>query len=253
MWRWLSPIWRSRPRIGHRHPPAIPPRQRIYAIGDVHGRLDLLGDLLRRIEREQEARPPTTTRIVLIGDLIDRGPGSASLLHRFAVSETTKLICLRGNHEAAMLHAWEGSFPALRLWLEHGGRATLRGFGATDAELDDEPFQQMETLRRVVPAACIPWLRALPLHYVCGDYLFVHAGVRPGVALKRQREHDMLWIREEFLSDDRWHGKMVVHGHTPVEKVEILPNRIGIDTGAYYSGRLSAIGLEGTERWVLHT
>ena len=253
MWRLISRLFPIQLRIGQTRQPAIPVGMRVYAIGDVHGQADLLADLLRQIERDNAARPPARVRTVLIGDIIDRGIDSAKLVRNLSARMPAGLICLRGNHEAAMVDAWNGDRAALRMWLAYGGRDTLTGFGATPDELDGTEDEQLATLWARVPRTVIDWMRALPLTYPCGDYLFVHAGVRPGVALRRQTAEDMLWIREPFLTSDRAHGKMIVHGHTPVDDVEILPNRIGIDTGAYMSGRLSAIGLEGTERWVLQT
>jgi serine/threonine protein phosphatase 1 len=254
MWHLLSRIFRPMLRLGHIRQPAVPDGMRLYAIGDIHGRVDLLGDLLGRIDRDSGARGPATVRMILIGDLIDRGPGSATLLRDLSTRMPPGLICLRGNHEAAMVDAWKGDRAALRLWLAHGGRATLAGFDAAIAGLaDDDEDALLDALVRHVPRNVIDWLRRLPLTYASGDYLFVHAGVRPGIPLARQTADDLLWIRDPFLTSDAWHGKVIVHGHTPSDDVEILPNRIGIDTGAYYSGRLSAIGLEGVARWVVQT
>lgn len=249
----LSRFWSSQRRITRVRPPAIPQGVRIYAIGDVHGRADLLSDLLRRIERDNAARAQASVTTILLGDMIDRGRHSAALLRTLSSRMPSGLICLRGNHEAVMVDAWKGNRAALRLWFEHGGDATLAGFGATEAELAGTEDERVAALVARVPRSVINWMRALPLTHACGDYLFVHAGVRPGVSLARQTREDQLWIRDEFLSSERWHGKRIVHGHTPREQVEILPNRIGVDTGAYISGRLSAIGLEGTDSWVVQT
>ena len=253
MWRVFSRLFLPQLRIGHVRQPAVPSGIRLYAIGDIHGQADLLAELLRRIEQDNAARAPAKVRTILIGDVIDRGADSAKLALHLSARMPAGLICLRGNHEAAMVDAWNGDRDALRMWLAHGGSDTLAGFGATVAELEGEEEEQLAALRARVPRSVIGWMQALPLSYACGDYLFVHAGVRPGVALARQTAEDLLWIRGAFLSSTRSHGKMIVHGHTPTEDVEILPNRIGIDTGAYASGRLSAIGLEGTARWVLQT
>ncbi|MBB5728296.1 serine/threonine protein phosphatase 1 [Sphingomonas prati] len=233
--------------------PAIPDGRRIYAIGDVHGRADLLDVLLRQIECDNALRVRAIVTVILLGDIIDRGPYAAPLLSTLSSHMQPGLICLRGNHEAAMVDAWKGNRTALRMWLRHGGTATLSGFGVTKAALAGTEEDQLAALLANVPPSIIDWMSRLPLRYPCGDYLFVHAGVRPGIALTQQTAQDQLWIRDEFLTSKRWHGKRIVHGHTPSKEVEILPNRIGVDTGAYTSERLSAVGLEGTESWVIQT
>lgn len=234
--------------------PSTDSGERIYAIGDVHGRLDLLRLLLERIGEHMRALPPVRALyIVLLGDLVDRGPDSAGVLALLNDLQrgNDQLIVLLGNHEEAMLEALEGDAEALRRWLGIGGVATLRSFGIDPPSPGEDVREHHRRLRAAVPRAWVSWLKRLPLSVRSGDYHFVHAGVRPGVALHRQTRSDMLWIRDEFLHDPRDHGAVIVHGHSISPEVEILPNRIGVDTGAYRSNVLSAIYLEGERQEVL--
>ena len=233
----------------------MPPGERIYAIGDIHGRLDLLRQLLARIERDIADRAPARIRVVVLGDFIDRGPDSARIARIFAAQNSRAgFIVLKGNHEAALVDGLRGDRTALDHWIDHGGDATLRSFGASEAEIFPcDSRTLIETVRRIIPKPIVSWLGKLPVLHRVGPYLFVHAGIRPGVPLEKQGLSDLRWIRDEFLEDDRDHGVMIVHGHTICENVDEWPNRIGIDTGAYKSGKLTAIGLEGGDRWYLAT
>lgn len=237
--------------------PSLPPGLRAYAIGDVHGRLDLLSELLAAIRADDAAREPAETLVVQLGDLIDRGADSAGVVAlAMAPLDWGRLVVLKGNHEAALTGALDGDRRTLSIWLRNGGRAALASWGVDPAILD-APDATTESIAALV-ADAIPseqraWLARRPLNLRLGDYYFVHAGVRPGVPLDRQSEEDALWIRDEFLSSRRDHGAIVVHGHSIAEEVEELPNRIGIDTGAYASGRLTALGLERDRRWYLQT
>jgi serine/threonine protein phosphatase 1 len=165
--------------------------------------------------------------------------------------QNSRVIVLLGNHEEAMLQALDGDPDALRRWLAVGGDATLASFGIAPLRAEDDPRDYMNSARRAIPRQWLAWLRQLPLSVQSGDYYFVHAGVRPGVALARQVREDMLWIRREFLRHERDFGAIIVHGHSITTEVDIRQNRIGIDTGAYQSGRLSAIYLEGEKRDIL--
>ncbi|TCP31898.1 metallophosphoesterase family protein [Sphingomonas sp. BK235] len=231
--------------------------ERVYAIGDLHGRLDLFRALMRAIERDHAARAPVTTRIVLLGDIVDRGPDSATLVQGcMRLSQRNpRFTVLRGNHEEMMVHALRGDLWAYRAWLDFGGRETLLSWGAPPELVADLP--QMPALRaaaRIVGREVIDWLARLPLWLRHADHLFVHAGLRPGVALDRQTPRDLLWIGEEFLDAAEDHGMTVVHGHTIHEGgPDVRANRIGIDTGAYRTGRLTAMGLERGARWFLDT
>lgn len=242
---------RAQPRV-----PVVPDGRRVYAIGDIHGRLDLLDALLARIRAEVAAADDAiTTEIVLLGDLIDRGPDSAGVVRRaMAGFDWAGLVALKGNHEAAMVAGLDADRDMLRLWLEQGGDAALSSWQVDPEIIREGALVDVAAAAiAVIPAAEIAWLAARPLYHRVGDYYFVHAGVRPGVPLDRQSERDALWIRNSFLDSDRDHGVMVVHGHTRTVEVEEPGNRIGIDTGAYATGRLTALGLEGDRRWVLST
>lgn len=234
--------------------PSTDSSERIYAIGDVHGRYDLLRVLLDKIGEHGAKLPPARSlHVVFLGDLVDRGPASAEVL-RFlyeAQTQTDRIIVLLGNHEEAMLQAMAGDEEMLRIWLGVGGRATLRSFGIEPPRQGQEPRDVLRALRQAVPREWVSWLRNLPLTARSGDYFFCHAGVRPGVALRRQARKDLLWIRDEFLEDARDHGAVIVHGHSIEARVEIRPNRIGIDTGAYQTGILTALYLEGDVQEVI--
>ena len=237
--------------------PAIPPDRRVYAIGDVHGRLDLLEALLEIIREDHAGRAVTAgaAEVVLLGDLIDRGPDSAGVVDRVMRSpEWARFIVLRGNHEDAMLKALDGDRAMMKTWLRNGGDAALRSWGMTPSELRGGSFDEvLEAAEAYVPAAHRAFIARGRQSIQIGDYYFVHAGVRPGVRLAEQCADDQLWIRQEFLGSDAHHGAMIVHGHSISASAELLPNRIGLDTGAYASGRLTALGLEGTDRWILTT
>jgi serine/threonine protein phosphatase 1 len=236
--------------------PVLPPGLRVYAVGDIHGRLDLLNRLLALSEADNRGRAPMRTMVILLGDLIDRGPDSAAVIRRaMEPLGWAQLRALRGNHEAALLDALDGDRRMLAIWLRNGGAPALRSWGLDPATLlaTDSSEDILDAVRAAIPAAERAWLAACPLFIQLGNYFFTHAGIRPGVKLDAQTADDMLWIREEFLDSDRDHGAMVVHGHSVAEEIEQRPNRIGLDTGAYYSGRLTALGLERGERWLLQT
>lgn len=234
-----------------RRAPALPPGTRVYAIGDVHGEALLLSRLLARIEEDNAVRGPADTAIVLIGDVIDRGPFGAELATALSRLADPRFTVLKGNHEAALVAAWDGDEEAAIHWLRHGGGATLAGFlGGPSPSIDDDPTVIWTSIRRAIPLSVINWMRELPLTLTLGDYLFVHAGIRPGVALDRQHPADLLRIREPFLSSPRSHGRVIVHGHSKTDgTIDRRENRIGIDTGAYETGILTALGLEGEEQW----
>jgi serine/threonine protein phosphatase 1 len=237
-------------------PPAeIPPGQRVYAIGDIHGRDDLFGQLLALIEADNATRAPASVELVLLGDLIDRGPDSAVVVRRaMRLVEGRATIVLKGNHEAAMLDALSGDREMLSLWLKFGGKASLVSWGVDEVLVEQGAFEDvLAAANKAVPMAERAWLARTRQWTQIGDYYFVHAGVRPGVPLERQTAEDCLWIRDEFLASTRYHGAVIVHGHSISAAVEDCGNRIGIDTGAYASGQLTALGLEGSDRWLIQT
>ena len=237
-------------------PAAVPDGRRIYAIGDIHGRLDLLDELLARIADDETTRPPASTTLVFVGDLIDRGADSAGVVERLRLLRESGADArfLLGNHEEVFLLALAGDERATRLFCRIGGRETLLSYG-----LDADAYEALdhagviERLQALVPAAHRDFLTGFEDMIVEGDYAFVHAGVRPGIALSAQRTDDLRWIREPFLDHGGLLDKVIVHGHTIRPEVEMLPHRIGIDTGGYATGRLTALGLEGAARWLLST
>ena len=227
----------------------------IYSIGDVHGCYDLFERLVAEIRGDNDARAPASVRVILLGDLIDRGPNSARLVERcMALSQANAdFIVLRGNHEQTMLDALGGNLVALEFWLKFGGDNTLRAWHVPEVLLTGvDLLGLLDAARERVPASVLAWLRGLPLSHRIGNYLFVHAGIRPGRPLALQSAGDMMWVRDGFLDSDADHGVMVVHGHSVrASAPEVLANRIGIDAGAYRTGRLIALGLERDERWTL--
>ncbi len=235
---------------------AIPAGQRVYAVGDIHGRLDLLDALIAKIDTDDGARPSAETTIIFLGDLIDRGPDSAGVVERLRELGATRsnLRFLMGNHEEIFLAALGSDERALRLFCRIGGRETILSYG-----IDEMAYERMDyaelgaAIETAVPALHRAFLSAFEDSIVIGDYAFVHAGLRGDVAVEDQRTADLRWIREPFLEGRGRYDKRVVHGHTIADTAEFRPHRIGIDTGAYASGTLTALGLEGTETWLLHT
>lgn len=234
--------------------PSGPSHSRAYAIGDVHGRLDLLQDLLRQIARDNAARRPAKTYIVFLGDLIDRGPDSRGVIE-FLLSrpaDYARPVYIKGNHEEFFLRVLDGEEDMVVDWLTYGGYQCCESYGVTQGwTLNASAREIQERLRAVVPASHRLFLESMADSFQFGDYLFVHAGIRPGVPLESQTSKDLRWIREGFLDDPSDHGVIVVHGHTIVGSPEQHPNRIALDTGAYRSGVLTALGLEGRDRWFL--
>lgn len=238
---------------------AVPEGQAVYAIGDIHGRLDLLEDLLRRILVDAARYPGDRQRsLIFLGDYIDRGPASRGVvemllgdpIHGF---ETVRLM---GNHEEAMLDFLDERSSGLD-WLSYGGLDTLLSYGVPLRSLPNSADAAAElrlSLVSAVPHAHVDFLRAGALQHSVGDYLFVHAGVRPGVPLERQAATDFLWIRDDFLrSRAPMPGRVVVHGHTICDIAQDRGYRINLDTGAFASGRLSCLVLRGTDRRFLST
>ena len=242
----------SQPRAA----PTVPPGVRAYAIGDIHGRLDLLDELLATIDLDNERRGTARTHLVMLGDLIDRGPDSCGVVERLRRFDLPgiELELLCGNHEEALLRLIAGERGLLDDWLTFGGSECLASYGVDPKTLHGLSEREAgDVIREAIPQSHASFLQSFGDTVTIGDYLFVHAGIRPGVHLTMQLQRDLRWIRQPFLDDERDHGVIVVHGHTITDEVVELPNRIGIDTGAYRSGRLSAIGLEGSERWFLET
>jgi serine/threonine protein phosphatase 1 len=254
----LRRLFSSRDRRSSRGAPpgSVNPGCRFYAIGDIHGRLDLLERLLARIDEDHAARGAMPRTLVFLGDLIDRGPKSAQVVERLrllAEAEPSTRFLL-GNHEEVMLKALDGDQAALPFFLRIGGKETVLSYGIDeDSYLRADYPTILELMRQVVPQAHIDFLNGFENIIVEGDYAFVHAGVQPKLPLGEQKPDTLRWIRQGFVDYNGTLEKIIVHGHTISEEVEETPCRIGIDTGAYITGRLTAMGFEGGERWTIQT
>ena len=207
----------------------------VYAIGDIHGSLQKLCDLIARCERYADGRP---TAFVFLGDYIDRGPDSSRVIDTVMNLQSRlqqRVIALQGNHEAAAIDVVDGETEADH-WLREGGAATLRSYGVSSA--------------RDLPSEHVAWMRSLPLRYDDGRRFFVHAGIDPEKPLDAQSDRDLIWIREPFLSDARDHGRLIVHGHTPLATgvPDLRSNRLNLDTGAVFGGPLTAAAFAGAQR-----
>ena len=244
-----SRVFRRRDRL----PPSVPPSTRIYAVGDIHGRSDLVNSLLDRIDADLEAHPVGRSIQIFLGDYIDRGADSRSVIDRLIERQQThETICLKGNHEALLLSFLEepGVLDGWRRW---GGLETLMSYGLKPGSRVDpeERVRLSETLARELPQSHREFFANLKTTYQCGDFFFVHAGVRPGIRLSSQVDDDLLWIRDEFLLAQDNFGKIVVHGHDPVHEPEVRANRINIDTGAYITGNLTCLVIEDDRLYFL--
>ena len=240
-----------------RPPAAAPAGCRLYAVGDIHGRADLLETLLAQIAADAAAHPAAAKRLIYLGDYVDRGPASSTVIDMVLHDRQTdvEVVPLMGNHEEMMLRFLD-DIAVGRTWMMNGGDATLRSYGVEPPSM----FAGTPILRHAqqqfaerLPASHKSFLESLAVSHTEGDYLFVHAGVRPGVSLEQQHSEDLLWIRNEFLESDFDFGKVVVHGHSITLDPEFRTNRIGIDTGAYRSNRLTCLVLEGAEQRLLTT
>jgi len=223
----------------------LPAGSRVYAIGDVHGRIDLLQETLTKIDRHRSAYPTDKAIEVLLGDYVDRGPSSFDVIELLSTRVGDGFICLRGNHEAFLLDFLQDP-RVLTPWQHCGGLETLLSYGI-EPPLNPSPKDQEKlaaSLANRLPAHHHKFLISLPLSFTLGDYFFVHAGVRPGIDLSHQSAEDLLWIRDDFLSYQGSFGKIVVHGHTPVSEPEIHNNRINLDTAAFATGNLTCAVLE---------
>jgi serine/threonine protein phosphatase 1 len=255
----LERLWRrGAPNPAASRPAAeAPPGSRVYAIGDIHGRRDLLEEVHRAIAADLHGAPPTLNKVaVYIGDYVDRGDDSRGVIDRLLSAPLVgfRSVHILGNHEDMLLRFLEDSTVA-PLWLQNGGDATLESYGIDwRAYVQGHDFEPLRTaFRAAIPTAHLRFLRSLSLSHIEGDYLFVHAGIRPGRDVTQQDPEDLVWIRDEFLGSDADHGKVVVHGHSISSEPEMLDNRIGIDTGAFATGRLTCLVLEGATRRFLQT
>lgn len=236
--------------------PSGPRGRRAYVVGDVHGRLDLLENLLHAIHSEIAEQQPLRVLLVFLGDLIDRGPQSSGVLERLRTYSRPGVqpIFILGNHEEVLLRILDGETPLIEKWRMFGGAQCLESYGIDPASLNGLSEQAaLERIRSAIPASHVDFLRSFSDTCRFGDYVFVHAGIRPDVDLDEQKQSDLRWIRDPFLLDETDHGFVVVHGHTISRKVQERTNRVGIDTGAYRSGILTAMVIDGPRRWYLDT
>jgi serine/threonine protein phosphatase 1 len=233
----------------------VPDGVRVYAIGDVHGRADLLAELLAAIDTDIANNPPAQTLHVFLGDYIDRGPDSRQVIDLvMGRAETHETVLLKGNHETYAAQFLKDP-KVLAEWRLFGGLQTLMSYGLRPS-INAGDAEQRELAGRfaaALPPGHAELFAGLKTSFSCGDFFFVHAGVKPGVSLARQREEDLLWIRDDFLLHEEDFGKMIVHGHTPVRDPDFRDNRINIDTGAYATGKLTCLIIEQDELALLNT
>ncbi len=241
-------------RAAARARPCAPEGVRIYAIGDIHGRRDLLDEMQKVIVDDASDAAGKKIVQIFLGDYIDRGHDSKGVVEWLLrpPPEGWERICLKGNHELMALNFLE-SPEIFRDWRQYGGLETMHSYGVDLKNLrgEDAPEELRNNFSERFPQTHRAFFRNLPLSIELGDYFFAHAGVRPGLELENQLEEDLLWIRDEFLSSQMDFGKVVVHGHSANEKPELLPNRINIDSGAYITGKLSCLALDGEEQRIL--
>ena len=238
-------------------PPRVDADVRVYAIGDVHGRLDLLMKLMTKIAEDRADNPAARYKVIFLGDYVDRGNQSRELLDLLSQGPVDgfETVYLTGNHEDYLLRFLTDTSNA-STWLYYGGANTLISYGIPASPLQNNPDRLIaiqQKFRNALPESHLAFLRRLEISHVEGDYFFVHAGVRPGVPLDDQATEDLLWIRDEFLASKADHGRVIVHGHSVRMRPELLANRIGIDTGAYDTGVLTCLVLQGEGQWLLHT
>jgi serine/threonine protein phosphatase 1 len=233
----------------HDAPGRLAPGERVYAIGDIHGCAERLWALHAAIAEDLAARPVERPVLIHVGDYVDRGPDSAAVVRRLAAGDPlagVPTVNLMGNHERTMIDALEGVGPSATDWMISGGREALASWGG-------DPDAPRDTWRAHVPDADLDFMRGLALRHQVGGYLFAHAGIRPGVALAAQSDQDLITIRNSFLYSEQDFGVVVVHGHTPRMAPEVRFNRIGIDTGAVFGGKLTCAVLEGARIGFLQT
>ncbi len=253
----ISRLFKKRPQSRPIDVARIPDGMRVYAIGDVHGRNDLLQSLLAQIDADDAARGAADSHILFLGDLMDRGPDSAGVIETAMAlnSSSRKVRFLMGNHEEVMLKAVrDGDTKTTRFFLRIGGEETILSYPISRSEYKLLDMQELtDRLPRLIPQSHIDFLDSFEDQIIMGDYAFVHAGIDPDVPLAAQKPSTLRWIRDDFVSHKGDLEKVIIYGHTIYTDVDERGSRIGIDTGAYASGKLTAIGLEGGERWYLQT
>lgn len=238
--------------------PRIPEDMRIFAVGDIHGRTDLLKRLHQQILEDAATCPPACEKVVVyVGDYIDRGLDSRGVIDLLSSNPLPGFaqVCLMGNHEQMLLNFLEDESVG-EFWFAIGGKATVFSYtkDSDDPAVSSRSFPEIqEALRRNIPEKHFRFFSRLKFCHEIGDYFFAHAGVRPGTPIEEQDPRDLLWIREEFTQSKREHGKVVVHGHSISRKPEIRANRINVDTGAYATNALTCVVLEGGEQRMIST
>jgi serine/threonine protein phosphatase 1 len=234
-------------RLGEAKTPA---GMRLYAIGDVHGRDDLLGEIHEKIADDRATRPPADIRIIHLGDYVDRGPDTAAVIERLVQLKKSEpnALFLRGNHEELLLEFLADPAAGGVNFVSNGGLSTLASYGIDPDRLFDrrDLVEAGKRLADAMQGEHRAFIDTLRLSIRFGDFFFCHAGVRPGIPLAAQSADDLTWIRSPFLEHDGAFEAVIVHGHTPMQAPEVLPNRINIDTGAVFSGRRTCLALEGT-------
>jgi serine/threonine protein phosphatase 1 len=226
----------------------------LYAVGDVHGRLDLLKSMFAAIAADRDSRKPRDWRIILLGDYVDRGPDSRGVIDFIIKAQEQgdgRIVPLAGNHDVGFLEFLAEGDPG-GIFANYGGAETALSYGT---KLDFGSATMFRASQRALAAATpkghVAFLRTLLFSVEVGDFFFCHAGIRPGVALDKQDPLDLTWIREEFHQHEKLHPKVIVHGHTPTPEPEVLPNRVNLDTGAFATGRLTALVIDGQEKQLL--
>ena len=241
-------MWKRLLSKNRRMPPSVPDGVRIYAIGDLHGRVDLLETMLRQIDFDCSRFPIPRPIVVFLGDYVDRGPASREVLDcLIARGRSAETVFLKGNHEAILLDFLRKP-SVLEEWRRYGGLETLVSYGLKPS-INPGLVELVELGRafaKIFPDDHRQFLAELMPSFSCGDFYFAHAGIRPGVRLRDQRETDLLWIRDDFLLCEESFEKFVVHGHTPVSEPDVRSNRVNIDTGAAQTGRLTCLIIEGS-------
>lgn len=223
----------------------LPKGVRVYAIGDIHGCSGLLAGAFALIDADLARSKPERAIHVFLGDYVDRGPDVKQTLDLLiARSQAYETVFIKGNHEAILVDFLRNP-PVLPDWLRLGGDSTLASYGVPVSFADGDTDAVRMAFARAMPQAHIAFLARLVPSFTCGDFFFAHAGVRPGIPLEEQNEDDLMWIREPFLSSREDFGKVVVHGHTPVREPDVREHRVNIDVGAYVTGRMAVLAMEG--------
>ena len=236
-----------------------PKNTRIYAIGDVHGHIALLDTLFTSIEKDLKEHPIDNHKIIFLGDYIDRGPDSSGCVEFLIqlMATNKNVICLKGNHEDKLENFLEDPIKFADSFFTYGGTDCAISYGVDMSTgyrgNDEEALEIAKDLGERMPGNHKAFYADLQTTVTIGDYMFTHAGVRPGIALDQQSTHDLIWIRAEFISNSELYEKVIIHGHTPTFPMEVLQNRINVDTWAYDTGVLSCIVLEGTDYRVIDT